>query len=161
MLQCVVTWALFVIPQRNSRSRLKCQSVDTDDENNQDVYGRELVGMPNRWWEWSCYLICFDRVLYISSTRQEEDSQWHFTGISLAVEPTAINPKLKFVLVNHMRSSMREAKCETGQTTTLIPEPQSPHMVLGLMWWNMTSCDFELDHTQLDRGNSKGTCLFV
>lgn len=35
-------------PQRNSRSRLKCQSVDTDDEGNQDVYGRELVGMPNR-----------------------------------------------------------------------------------------------------------------
>ncbi|XP_048121336.1 1-phosphatidylinositol 4,5-bisphosphate phosphodiesterase eta-1 isoform X2 [Alosa alosa] len=35
-------------PKRNSRSRLKCQSVDTDDEGNQDVYGRELVGMPNR-----------------------------------------------------------------------------------------------------------------
>ncbi|KAL2095663.1 hypothetical protein ACEWY4_007811 [Coilia grayii] len=34
--------------KRNSRARLKCQSVDTDDDGSQEVYGKEMVGMPNR-----------------------------------------------------------------------------------------------------------------
>ncbi|XP_031429589.1 1-phosphatidylinositol 4,5-bisphosphate phosphodiesterase eta-1 isoform X3 [Clupea harengus] len=36
--------------KRNSKSRMKCQSVDvdTDDEENEEVYGKELVGVPYR-----------------------------------------------------------------------------------------------------------------
>lgn len=50
MAVLVETYALFFISQRNSKSRMKCQSVDvdTDDEENEEVYGKELVGVPYR-----------------------------------------------------------------------------------------------------------------